>query len=152
MKGFTKLVIICAIIIIALLGVRIAKAEPLTDLGEAVIYWQELAITLSAENTALKAEIDRLTKENEILKADVEDAINVMSELKSNVNEMAEQAREAETLRLQADEELTTALGQIKILEDLIKKLSGPRFGALLGATYTKGEYGVLAGLTFSLK
>ena len=55
-------------------------------------------------------------------------------------------------MRVQADADLTAALAQIKVLEELVRKLSGPRFGALVGATYTNGEYGIIAGVTVSLK
>ena len=126
-------------------------ADPVTDLGDAVVYWQELALSLSMENSQLKADNERLTAENEALKADVEDSMDTMSKLKDNLTETAALAREAEALRVQADADLTSALAQIKVLEELVKKLSGPRFGALLGATYVKGEYGVIAGISMGL-
>lgn len=129
----------------------VALADPVTDLGDAVVYWQELALSLSAENRQLKADNERLTAENLALKADVEDAMEVMSQLKDNVSEAAALAREAEALRVQADADLTSALAQIKVLEELVKKLSGPRFGALLGATYTAGEFGLIAGIQMGL-
>lgn len=128
-----------------------ALADPVTDLGDAVAYWQELALSLSVENRQLKADNERLAAENKTLKADVEDAMDTMSKLKDNVSEAAALAREAEALRVQADADLTSALAQIKVLEGLVKKLSGPRFGALLGATYVKGEYGVIAGISMGL-
>lgn len=127
-------------------------ADPVTDLGDAVVYWQELALSLSMENSQLKADNERLTAENEALKADVEDSMDTMSKLKDNVSEAAALAREAEALRVQADADLTAALSQIKILEELVRKLSGPRFGALVGATYVDGQYGIMAGVTMSLK
>lgn len=129
-----------------------ALADPVTDLGDAVAYWQELALNLSVENRQLKAENERLTAENEALKADVEDAMSTMSKLRDNVSEMAALAREAEALRVQADADLASALAQIKVLEELVRKLSGPRFGALVGATYVDGQYGIMAGVTVSLK
>lgn len=128
-----------------------ALADPVADLGDAVIYWQELALSLSAENRQLKDDNKRLTAENETLKADVEDAMDTMSKLKDNVSEAAALAREAEALRVQADADLTSALAQIKVLEGVIKKLSGPRFGALIGATYTAGEIGLIAGISMGL-
>ena len=127
-------------------------AEPVTDLGDAVIYWQELALKLAAENTTLKQLNETLTHENATLKADLDDAESVMSQLQSNVSEMAIKVREAEALRVQADADLTAALAQIKVLEELVRKLSGPRFGALVGATYVDGQYGIMAGVTMSLK
>ena len=127
-------------------------AEPVTDLGDAVIYWQELALKLAAENTTLKQLNETLTHENATLKADLADAESVMSQLQSNVNDMAIKVREAEALRVQADADLTAALAQIKVLEELVRKLSGPRFGALVGATYVDGQYGIMAGVTMSLK
>lgn len=126
-------------------------ADPVTDLGDAVVYWQELALSLSVENRQLKADNERLTAENEALKADVEDSMDTMSKLKDNLTETAALAREAEALRVQADADLTSALAQIKVLEELVKKLSGPRFGALLGATYTAGEFGLIAGIQMGL-
>ena len=128
-----------------------ALAEPVTDLGDAVIYWQELAVKLAAENTTLKQLNETLTHENATLKADLADAESVMSQLQSNVNDMAIKVREAEALTVQADADLTAALAQIKVLEELVRKLSGPRFGALVGATYVDGQYGIMAGVTMSL-
>ena len=126
--------------------------EPVTDLEDAVIYWQDLAIELAAENTTLTQLNETLTYENATLKADLADAESVMSKLKDNVTEAVALTIEAEALRVQADADLTAALSQIKVLEELVKKLSGPRFGALVSTTYTNGEYGLLAGVTMSLK
>ena len=127
-------------------------AEPVTDLGDAVIYWQELALKLAAENATLTKQNETLTHENATLKANLDDAESVMAQLQSNVNDMAIKLREAEALRVQADADLTAALAQIKVLEELVRKLSGPRFGALVGATYVDGQYGIMAGVTMSLK
>ena len=124
-------------------------AEPVTDLGDAVIYWQELALKLAAENATLTKQNETLTHENATLKANLDDAESVMAQLQSNVNDMAIKVREAEALRVQAD---AAALAQIKVLEELVRKLSGPRFGALVGATYVDGQYGIMAGVTMSLK
>lgn len=129
-----------------------ALAEPVTDLGDAVIYWQELAVKLAAENATLTKRNETLTHENATLKADLADAESVMSKLQSNVNDMTIKVREAEALRVQADADLASALAQIKVLEELVRKLSGPRFGALVGATYVDGQYGIMAGVTVSLK
>lgn len=140
-----KMFVTIAVLVMVFCMPFTALAEPVTDLGDAVIYWQELAVKLAAENATL-------THENETLKADLADAESVMAQLQSNVNEMAIKVREAEALRVQADADLTAALSQIKILEELVRKLSGPRFGALVGATYVDGQYGIMAGVTMSLK
>ena len=149
-----KILIAIAVLVMVffICPVALATSDPVTDLGDAAVYWQELALSLSIENSQLKADNEKLATENEALKSDVEDAIEVMSQLRDNVAESATLAREAEALRVQADADLTSALAQIKVLEEVIKKLSGPRFGALIGATYTNGEYGILAGVTVNLR
>ena len=147
-----RLFVAVAVMAMVFCACSVAFADPVADLGDAVVYWQELALNLSVENHQLKADKERLVSENEALKADVEDAIEVMSQLKDNVSESAALAREAEALRVQADADLTAALAQIKVLEELVRKLSGPRFGALVGATYVDGQYGIMAGVTMSLK
>ena len=147
-----RLFVAVAVMAMVFCACSVAFADPVADLGDAVVYWQELALNLSVENHQLKADNERLVAENMALKADVEDAIEVMSQLRDNVAESATLAREAEALRVQADADLTSALAQIKVLEEVIKKLSGSRFGALIGATYTNGEYGILAGVTVNLR
>ena len=72
--------------------------------------------------------------------------------LREIINDMAIQNEKTNSLRIQAENDLNTVLEQVKVLEEAIKKLSGPKFGALIGATYTNGEYGLMAGVTVSLK
>ena len=99
-----------------------------------------------------RVENERLSAENEALKADLKDADKTIYELREVINDMALQNEKMNSLRVQAESDLNTALEQIKILEELVRKLSGPRFNAIVGATYTNGEYGVMAGVTMSLK
>ena len=146
-----KILVTVAVLAIVFCVCAPVLADPVTNLGDAVAYWQELALSLSVENRQLKGENERLAAENVALKADMEDAMKVMSQLKDNVSEAAALAREAESLRVQADADLTSALAQIKVLEELVKKLSGPRFGAILGATYTAGKIGLVAGIQMGL-
>ena len=128
----------------------LAACDPVSDLADAVIYWQEKAVEASGELSLLRAQ--RLTSENEGLKADLNDADKTIYELREVINDMALQNEKTNSLRIQAENDLTTVLEQVKVLEEVIKKLSGPKFGALIGATYTNGEYGLLAGVTVSLK
>ena len=106
----------------------------------------------SGELSLLRAENQRLTSENEGLKADLNDADKTIYELCEVINDMALQNEKTNALRIQVENDLTTVLEQVKVLEEVIEKLSGPKFGALIGATYTNGEYGVMAGVTMSLK
>ena len=130
----------------------LAACDPVSDLADAVTYWQEKAVEASGELSLLRAENQRLTSENEALKADLNDADKTIYELREVINDMALQNEKTNSLRIQAENDLTTVLEQVKVLEEVIKKLSGPKFGALIGATYTNGEYGVMAGVTMSLK
>lgn len=132
-------------------GVVLA-ADPLTDLGDAVAYWQEVAINMTVENEKLRSENERLRLDNEILTSknaklvlDVESAETTMRTLTTAVNDM-------DKLRIQAESDLDVALAQCESLEKIIKKLSGPRFNAIVGATYDiGGSFGLLAGLGMSL-
>ena len=130
----------------------LAACDPESDLADAVTYWQEKAVEASGELSLLRAENQRLTSENEVLKADINDADKTIYELREIINDMALQNEKTNSLRIQAENDLNTVLEQVKVLEEVIKKLSGPKFGALIGATYTNGEYGLLAGVTVSLK
>lgn len=129
-----------------------AACDPTSYLAEAVTYWQEKAVEASGELNLLRAENQRLSAENEALKADLKDADKTIYELREIINDMAIQNEKTNSLRIQAENDLNTVLEQVKVLEEAIKKLSGPKFGALIGATYTNGEYGVMAGVTMSLK
>ena len=130
----------------------LAACDPVSDLADAVTYWQEKAVESSGELSLLRAENQRLTSENEGLKADLNDADKTIYELCEVINDMAMQNEKTNALRIQVENDLTTVLEQVKVLEEVIEKLSGPKFGALIGATYTNGEYGVMAGVTMSLK
>ena len=129
-----------------------AACDPTSDLAEAVTYWQEKAVEASGELNLLRAENQRLSTENTALKADLKDADKTIYELREIINDMAIQNEKTNSLRIQAENDLNTVLEQVKVLEEAIKKLSGPKFGALIGATYTNGEYGLMAGVTVSLK
>ena len=100
----------------------------------------------------LRAENERLSAENEALKAGLNDADKTIYELREVINDIALQNEKTNSLRIQAENDLNTVLEQVKVLEETIKKLSGPKFGALIGATYTNGEYRITAGVTLSLK
>lgn len=130
----------------------LAACDPATDLADAVTYWQEKAVETSGELNLLKTENQRLSAENEALKDDLKDADKTINELREIINDMALQNEKTNSLRIQAENDLNTVLEEVKVLEEVIKKLSGPKFGALIGATYTNGEYGLLAGVTVSLK
>ena len=146
-----KLLVVVALFAMTFFICPAAFVEPISDLTDAVIYWQELALQLKTENEQIKAENKELKTENQLLKEDLAAADTLIIELKDNVSEIAQTAREAEKLRIQADQDLKEALSQIKILEAAIKKLTGPRFSALIGATYESGTYGLMAGITIGL-
>lgn len=137
---------------IMMFSLPIAAADPIEVLGESVIYWQDKAVESTFELNKLKEDNNRLTKENEVLKSTVTEAETVMNELRSIINDMTIQNEKMNSLRVQAENDLNIALEQIKVLEELIKKLLGPRFNAIVGATYDiGGSFGLLAGLGMSL-
>ena len=122
------------------------ESDPVVQLGEAVAYWQELALKLAAENESLRSENAGLKREKNALEGDVMASEELIEELRSNVEEMAVNVEQMDRLRAEAESALSIALNEIK------RTLSGPRFGAILGATYVNGETGILAGVTVSLK
>ena len=128
------------------------ESDPVVQLGEAVAYWQELALKLAAENESLRSENAGLKREKNALEGDVMASEELIEELRSNVEEMAVNVEQMDRLRAEAESALSIALNEIKSLETVVRTLSGPRFGAILGATYVNGETGILAGVTVSLK
>lgn len=127
-------------------------SDPVETLGESVLYWQDKAVESTFELNKIKEDNNRLAKENEVLKSTVTEAETVMNELRSIINDMAIQNEKINSLRVQAEKDLNTALEQIKVLEELVRKLSGPRFNAIVGATYDiGGSFGLLAGVGMSL-
>ena len=148
-KAFFIILTLLVMAVLIVVAANVVNADPNLDLAESLAYWQEQAVALMTENTLLKVENERLTKENKWLQEDLVDADMLILDLRANINDLAIKVEQMNSLRLQAENALSLANITIKNLEETIKKLSGIRFGLLFGATYN-GNFGAIAGVTIN--
>lgn len=153
-KPFFVILIFLVVATGLILFATIAKSDgivndPSADLATNLVYWQEQAVALAAENKILKTDNERLKQENKWLNEDLADADMLILDLRANINDLAIKVEQMNSLRIQAENALSLANITIKNLEETIKKLSGVRFGLLIGATYD-GGFGGMAGITIN--
>lgn len=117
-------------------GLVAAAADPIRDLAEAVAYWQEQAILAAVERDRAQEELARVTAERDALLQDRAALEEIVTRLQSERNEALKNGESEASLRRQAERDLDIAISTIKSLEEALKKLAGPRFGLLIGATY----------------
>jgi chromosome segregation ATPase len=106
------------------------------DLAGAVAYWQERAAALAVERDKLQEQVARFTEERDRLIADRATLETIVTRLQGERNDVLGNAKAEATLRCQAERDLEYALITIESLNTALRKLSGPRFGVVLGATY----------------
>ena len=150
---------IALVVIVALLAFIVptllaAPADPIQDLAEAVAYWQEQALAVAVERDKLKEQLARVSGERDRLLEDRTALETIVTRLQGERNGALENAKAEAALRQQAERDLIMAIQTINSLQDALKRLAGPRFGLLLGATYDirAGDPGVMAALQFSFK
>jgi len=139
MKKFLIMAMIMIMSIFTISTTTLAD-DPMVNITDNLVYWQELAVTLAAENNKLRVENERLTKLNEELTLNLNDAESTIKVLQNSLNEM-------DKLRLQVENDLAISIAQCESLEKIITKLTGIRFGVIIGGTYINGQYGAIAGL-----
>lgn len=126
-----------------------AAADPIQDLAEAVAYWQDQAITVAIERDRLTDELARVTAERDALQTDIATLETIVDRLRSERDEAIANAKAEASLREAAERDLEYAMKTIESLNTALKQLSGPRFGAIIGATYDirARDPGIIAAL-----
>ncbi len=147
-RGSVFLLVIILLLIV-MPGFAEAVTDPIVDLTDAVSYWQEQAVQAAIERDKLRAQVTQLEGERDRLLADRAALEEIVTRLQAERNEALDNARAEASLRQQAEHDLEIAIGTIKSLEQALKRLAGPRFGVIMGATYDIGtrDPGLLAAL-----
>lgn len=117
-------------------GLMAAAVDPIRDLAEAVAWWQEQAVVAAVERDRAREELARVKAERDALLQDRAALEEIVTRLQSERNEALKNSESEASLRRQAERDLGMAIGTIRSLEEALKKLAGPRFGLLFGATY----------------
>jgi hypothetical protein len=117
-------------------GLMAAAVDPIRDLAEAVAWWQEQAVVAAVERDKAREELARVTAERDALLQDRATLEEIVGRLQDERNRALDNAKAEAALRQQAERDLDMAIGTIRSLEEALKKLAGPRFGLLIGATY----------------
>lgn len=154
MRLIPVLLVLAVLLALAAPGLMAAAADPIWDLAEAVAYWQEQALLAAMERNVLREELAHVKAERDALLQDRNALEAIMARLQPERDAALANARAEAALREQAERDLTMAMQTITSLQDSLKRLAGPRFGLLLGATYDirAGDPGVMAALQFSFK
>jgi hypothetical protein len=135
-------------------GLMAAAADPIRDLAEAVAYWQEQAVVAAVERDKAREELARVTAERDALLQDRATLEEIVGRLQSERNEALSNGESEASLRRQAERDLEVAIGTIKSLQEALNRLAGPRFGVILGATYSfqSRDPALLAGLQLTFR
>ena len=156
-RGVRWLVVILAMVVmLALIAPALVTAatDPIQDLAAAVAYWQEQALAAAVERDKLKEQLARVSGERDRLLEDRTTLETIVTRLQGERNGELENAKAEAALRRQAERDLATAMQTIASLQDALKRLAGPRFGLLIGATYDirAGDPGVMAALQLTFR
>ena len=132
-------------------GLVVATVDPIKDLAEAVAYWQEQAVVAAVERDKAREELARVTAERDGLLEGRATLEEIVGRLQDERNRAMDNAKVEAALRQQAERDLDMAIGTIRSLEEALKKLAGPRFGLIVGATYDprSRDPSILAALQF---
>jgi len=135
-------------------GLVVATVDPIRDLAEAVAYWQEQAVLAAVERDKAREELARVTVERDNLLTDRATLEEIVGRLQSERNEALSNGESEASLRRQAERDLEVAIGTIKSLQEALNRLAGPRFGVILGATYSfqSRDPALLAGLQLTFR
>jgi len=135
-------------------GLMAAAADPIRDLAEAVAYWQEQAVAAAVERDRTREQLERVTAEMDKLLQDRATLEEIIGRLQSERNEALKNGESEASLRRQAERDLEAAIGTIKSLQEALNRLAGPRFGVILGATYSfqSRDPALLAGLQLTFR
>lgn len=154
----TMLVAVMAVLLIlmaSLSGVAAAsQTKSIEDLAEAVAYWQEQAILTAIERDRVMDQLARITVERDMLLADRTTLEEIVTRLQSERNETLLNAKSEASLREQAERDLERVLRENDSLVAALNRLTGPRFGVILSATYDprSRDPSILAALQFQWK
>ena len=148
------LLAVVVLLALALPGLVVAATDPIRDLAEAVAYWQEQALVAAIERDRLKDELTRVRAERDATLNDRTALEEIVTRLQSERNEALRNSESEASLKRQVEQDLKTAIQTITSLQDALKRLAGPRFGLLIGATYDirAGDPGVIAGLQLTFR
>ena len=117
-------------------GLMAAATDPIRDLAEAVAWWQEQAVVAAVERDKAREELAQVKAERDALLQDRATLEEIVDRLQDERNRAMDNAKVEAALRQQAERDLDMAIGTIRSLEEALKKLAGPRFGLIVGATY----------------
>ena len=158
MMGRTRwmIMLLALAVLLALVapGLVVATVDPIKDLAEAVAYWQEQAVVAAVERDKAREELARVTAERDALLQDRATLEEIVGRLQSERNEALSNGESEASLRRQAERDLEVAIGTIKSLQEALNRLAGPRFGVILGATYSfqSRDPALLAGLQLTFR
>ncbi len=149
-------VLLVLAVLLAIIAPRLmaAAVDPIRDLAEAVAYWQEQAVVAAVERDKAREELARVTAERDALLQDRATLEEIVGRLQSERNEALSNGESEASLRRQAERDLEVAIGTIKSLQEALNRLAGPRFGVILGATYSfqSRDPALLAGLQLTFR
>ncbi len=154
MRLIPVLVVLAILLALVAPGLVVATVDPIKDLAEAVAYWQEQAVVAAVERDKAREELARVTAERDALLQDRATLEEIVGRLQSERNEALSNGESEASLRRQAERDLEVAIGTIKSLQEALNRLAGPRFGVILGATYSfqSRDPALLAGLQLTFR
>ena len=131
-------VLLVLAVLLAIIAPRLmaAAVDPIGDLAEAVAWWQEQAVVAAVERDKAREELAQVKAERDALLQDRATLEEIVDRLQDERNRAMDKAKVEAALRQQAERDLDMAIGTIRSLEEALKKLAGPRFGLIVGATY----------------
>jgi len=154
MRLIPVLVVLAILLALVAPGLVVATVDPIKDLAEAVAYWQEQAVVAAVERDKAREELARVTAERDALLQDRATLEEIVGRLQSERKEALSNGESEASLRRQAERDLEVAIGTIKSLQEALNRLAGPRFGVILGATYSfqSRDPALLAGLQLTFR
>ncbi len=131
-------VLLVLAVLLAIIAPRLmaAAVDPIRDLAEAVAWWQEQAVVAAVERDKAREELAQVKAERDALLQDRATLEEIVDRLQDERNRAMDNAKVEAALRQQAERDLDMAIGTIRSLDEALKKLAGPRFGLIVGATY----------------
>ena len=154
MRLIPVLVVLAILLALVAPGLVVATVDPIKDLAEAVAWWQEQAVVAAVERDKAREELAQVKAERDALLQDRATLEEIVGRLQSERNEALSNGESEASLRRQAERDLEVAIGTIKSLQEALNRLAGPRFGVILGATYSfqSRDPALLAGLQLTFR